>query len=147
MPHSRPSLMSLRRSTHPRLARPRRRAPAPPWPVGGRAIAPPAVAFTVTTRHPASTFADLLLSEAPLADSRPTFVDRGSIFRPRPAEGPLTIPPDAARPSALPDLERPPTGPAPVVVAPTPQEVEAHPEAEVVLLGDAIAFLRRPKAF
>jgi len=117
------------------------------WTVAGRPVGTPNVAFAVTRRHAAPAFADLLLSETPLADVRPTFLDRGSIFRSRPGEGPLAIPPDAAKPSSLPDLERPAAEAAPVVVATTAKDVEAHPEAEVVLIGDAVAYLRRPKAF
>ena len=117
------------------------------WTAVGRRVETPNVLFAVTGRHPAPPFADLLLSASPLEDERPTFVDRGSIYRPLAAEVPLAIPADSAKPSVLPDLERPPTAPGPVVVATTPNDVAAHPEAEVVALGDAVAYLRRPKAF
>lgn len=117
------------------------------WTLVGRTLATPNVLFAVTPRHPAPAFADILLSEAPLEDERPTFVDRGSIYRPRTADAPLAIPADAARPASLPELDRPPGGPGPVVVATAAKDVEAHPEAEVVAIGDAVAYLRRPKAF
>jgi len=117
------------------------------WTTVGGALATPDVLFAVTPRHPAPAFADLLLSETPLDDARPTFLDRGSIYRPRTGDAALAIPADAAKPSTLPDLERPASAPGPVVVATTAKDVEAHLEAEVVVLGDAVAFLRRPKAF
>lgn len=117
------------------------------WTVGERPVRTPNVLFAVTSRHPAPDVADILLSETPLADERPTFLDRGSIFRPRPGDGPLAIPPDAAKPASLPDLERPATDPGPIVVATTAKDVEAHPEAEVVVLGDAVSFLRHAKSF
>jgi len=117
------------------------------WTVVGRAVEIPNVLFAVTPRHPAPAFGDLLLSASPLDDARPTFVDRGSIFRPLPADAPLSIPADAARPSVLSDLDRPASAPGPVVVATNAGDVAAHPEAEVVALGDSIAHLRRPKAF
>jgi archaeosine synthase len=117
------------------------------WTVDGRAIETPAILFAVTPRHPAPPFARVLLSAEPLADERPTFVDRGSIFRPGTADAPLAIPADAARPASLPDLERPATAAGPVVVATTARDVEAHPEAQVVAIADAIAYLRHPKEF
>ncbi len=117
------------------------------WGLASGPVRTPNVLFAATPRHPAPPHAELLLGETPLDDPRPVFVDRGSRFRPRADGGALPIPPDSARPTVLPDLERPPDEPAPVVVATTAQDVVAHSEAEVVCLGDAIAHLRRPKAF
>jgi len=117
------------------------------WASGEHTIATPCVLFAVTPRHGAPSFAEVLLSETPSEDSRPTFVDQGSIFRPRMALGPLAIPPDDARPSVLADLERTTMPQGRIAVATTAKDVEAHPEAEVVALGDAIAYLRRPKPF
>jgi archaeosine synthase len=116
------------------------------WTTEGRVLGTPNVLFVDTSRHRAPSLADALLRETPSEDPRPTFVDQGSIFRPRTAHG-NTIPPDAARPSVLSDLERPAPPPGPVVVAATAKDVEARPEAQVVVLGDAIAYLRRPKPF
>jgi len=116
------------------------------WTSQGHTLATPNVLFAVTPRHPAPTFAELLLAEAPLEDPRPTFVDRGSLFRPREGGG-LAIPADASKPVGIPDLERPSAPPGPVVVATTAQDVAAHPEAEIVAVGDAVAYLRRAKPF
>ncbi len=117
------------------------------WTLGDRALPTPNILFAATPRHMPPAYAEILLADASRDDPRPTFVDRGSIFRPRPPADDLSIPPDAARPSVLPELERPAAEPAPVVVATTASDVAAHPEAVVVCMGDAIAFLRRPKAF
>ena len=109
-------------------------------------VSTPNVLFAVTPRHAAPSFAEVLLRETRSEDPRPTFVDGGSIFRPRTVEG-LAIPADAARPSVLTSLERPAAHPGAVVVANTAKDVEARTDAEVVALGDAIAYLRRPKPF
>src|SRR3989304_342098 len=76
------------------------------WTFAGRHVETPNVLFAVTGRHPAPPFADLLLSASPLEDERPTFVDRGSIYRPLAAEVPLAIHADSAKPSVLPHRER-----------------------------------------
>jgi archaeosine synthase len=117
------------------------------WTVGDRSIDTPCVLFAVTPRHPPRPFAKVLLTDMPLEDPRPVFVDGGSLFRPRATRGDLAVPADAAKPAALPDLERPPNPPGLVAIAITARDVAAHPEAEVVALGDAIGFLRRAKAF
>jgi archaeosine synthase len=117
------------------------------WTVAGGPIRTPAILFAVTGRHPAPAFGDLLLSETPLADPRPVVVDRGSIFRPGAGGGALDLPPDASKPTVLADLERPVGEPTEVAIAATAKDVAAHPEAQVVCMGDAVAYLRRPKAF
>ncbi len=117
------------------------------WTVEGRAVRTPNVLFAATPRHPAPPFGDLLLGESPIPNERLVVVDQGSLYRPRPAGGDLAIPADAARPSTLGDLERPATAPGPFVVATGAEDVAAHPEAEVVAIGDAVAYLRRPKPF
>jgi len=117
------------------------------WTTGARTIGTPNVLFAVTPRHPSLPFAEVLLSETPLNDPRPTVLDRGSVFRPRPGAGDLVIAPDAAKPSILTDLERPPSEAASMIVATTAIDVAAHPQAEAFALGDAVAYLRRPKAF
>lgn len=122
-------------------------ARASTWSIGGGRVSTPNVLFAVTPRHGAPSFAEVLLSESPLEDSRPTFIDRGSIYRPRAGAGDLTISPDAAKPSVLGDLERPPMPTDAVVVATTAKDVDLHPHAQVVTLGDAIVSLRRPKPF
>src|SRR5213593_3626170 len=115
------------------------------WSVGGHVLATPNVLFVATSHHAPPAFAEVLLADMPLSDSRPTFVDGGSIFRPRAHPGDLTIPPDSASASALRDLERPHASTGSVVVALSGSEVTARPEAAVVALGDAAAYLRRPK--
>lgn len=117
------------------------------WSVGGSTVPTPNVLFAVSPRHPAPLIAEILLTATPLQDPRPTFLDRGSLYRPLAHEGGLAIPADAARPSVLPDLERPPMAPGTTVVATHAADVGAHPEAELVVLGDAAAYLRRPKPF
>ena len=117
------------------------------WTIGEIAVATPTILFVATPRHPVPPFAELVLRETPIAGGPPSIIDGGSIFRPRPVEGPLVIPPDAVKPMSLPDLERPPSPSGPFVVATTAKDAAAHPEAEVVAMGDAIAYLRHPKAF
>lgn len=116
------------------------------WTVEGRAVPTPNVLFAVTPRHPTPPFGDLLLSETPSGDARPTVVDRGSVFRPHPPTAGLEIPPDSARPATLPDLERPDAERGLITVA-GPTEDLTDPQVEVVAVADAIAYLRRPKGF
>ncbi|TLZ51132.1 MAG: hypothetical protein E6K18_05805 [Methanobacteriota archaeon] len=117
------------------------------FPIRGVPVTTPNVLFAVTTRHPAPSFGDVLLSEVPLNDPRPALLDRGSMFRAGPKGDEPMIPPDSARPSTLPDLERPASEGATVVVASATGDVEAHPESDIVVVRDAVAYLRRPKAF
>ena len=99
------------------------------FPIRGVPVTTPNVLFAVTTRHPAPSFGDVLLSEVPLNDPRPALLDRGSMFRAGPKGDEPMIPPDSARPSTLPDLERPASEGATVVVASATGDVEAHPES------------------
>lgn len=122
-------------------------ARAATWSFGSHVVNTPGVLFAVTATRAPPSFAELLLAETPLRDDRPTFVDGGSVFGPREYGAHLSIPADAARPTVLLDMERPPSPAGPVVVAGTPGDIVAHPEADVVAMGDAVAYLRRPKPF
>src|SRR3972149_3829376 len=72
------------------------------WTTVGGGRATPAAPFAGAPRPPAPAFAALLLSETPIDAARPTMLDRGSIYRPRPGDAALAIPADAAKPSTLP---------------------------------------------
>lgn len=116
------------------------------WQAGTLALEIPGILYFVSQRFPPPSFAEALIASAPVSDSRPVVVDRGSIFLP--CEGPAdsSIPPDMAVPPGLkpPSPDGTETGPFHVISS---ADGVAESAASAFVIGGAASLLSEPRIF